>query len=50
MVLVVDDLIDWYDEWETKPIIMCGGGDGFWGALFDLDTKSFSQLCVNPPM
>lgn len=36
-----------YKEWRTKPIIMCDGSDGFWGALFNLENKSFSQLSVN---
>lgn len=42
-----DDFKIWYKEWKTKPIIMCDGGDGFWGALFDLGNQSFSQLSVN---
>ncbi len=42
-----DSFETWYKEWKTKPIIMCDGGDGFWGALFDLENKSFSHLSVN---
>lgn len=42
-----DDFTSWYKDWKIAPIIVCDGGDGFWGALFDLEKKSFSQLSVN---
>lgn len=42
-----DDFNNWYKNWETNPIVMCDGGDGFWGTLFDLENKSFLQLSVN---
>lgn len=42
-----DSFETWYKEWKTKLVIMCDGGDGFWGVLFDLENQSFSQLSVN---
>ena len=36
--------------WKTEPVIMCDGGEGFWGALFDPETKEFSQLSFNGRM
>lgn len=42
-----NDFNRWYKDWEKEPIIFCDGGDGFWGALFDLSTKRFSQLAIN---
>lgn len=47
MLYEQDSFETWYKEWKTKPIIICDGGDGFWGALFDLEKKAFSQLSVN---
>ena len=29
------------------PIIVCDGGKSYWGALYDIETKTFSQLCFN---
>jgi len=31
----------------TKPAMVCDGGNSFWGALYDPDTKAFSQLSAN---
>ena len=31
-----NDFSTWYKNWLTEPIIMCDGGDGFWGILFDV--------------
>lgn len=42
-----DSFKTWHKDWKTKPIIACDGGDGFWGALFDLEKKTFSRLSVN---
>lgn len=30
-----------------RPVIVCDGGSSFWGALYDTDTKKFSQLSFN---
>ena len=35
------------DVWKTKPIIVCDGGTYYWGVLFDLKRKKFSQLSFN---
>jgi hypothetical protein len=32
---------------EPKPIIVCDGGNYFWGVLYDPETKKFSQLETN---
>ncbi len=29
------------------PIIVCDGGESFWGALYDIETKTFSLLSFN---
>lgn len=38
-----------YENWQKEAAIMCDGGDSFWGALFDIDKKSFRQLRFNGP-
>ncbi|ESU18401.1 hypothetical protein FCR2A7T_29970 [Flavobacterium cauense R2A-7] len=35
------------EEWKTKPIIVCDGGTYYWGALFNLERKKFTQLSFN---
>jgi len=29
------------------PVIVCDGGDGYWGIEFDVDTETFSNLETN---
>lgn len=36
-----------YSDWKTDPIVMCDGGDYFWGVLFDLDKLKFTDLAIN---
>ena len=36
-----------YPSWKTSPVKPCDGGTMFWGALFDMQTKEFSQLAFN---
>ena len=36
-----------HPTWKTSPVKACDGGSMFWGALFDLETKEFSQLTFN---
>lgn len=31
----------------TVPVMACDGGDGFWGALYDPQSREFSQLAFN---
>jgi len=35
------------DTWRQKPAIFCDGGDLFWGAIYDPQSKEFSQLAFN---
>jgi hypothetical protein len=30
-----------------RPVIICDGGDAFWGALYDPETRTFSALAFN---
>lgn len=36
-------------RWQREPVLVCDGGEGFWGALYDPDAKQFSQLAFNGP-
>lgn len=31
----------------TTPVVVCDGGDHYWGVLFDPETKQFSSLAFN---
>lgn len=42
-----DDMDKWYKDWKIEPIIVCDGGESFWGVLFDIETSEFSQLSIN---
>ncbi len=35
------------DRWRQQPIIFCDGGDSFWGAIYNPQTKDFSDLAFN---
>jgi hypothetical protein len=35
------------DRWRTEPERVCDGGSSFWGALYDPETRQFSQLSFN---
>jgi hypothetical protein len=35
------------DPSKQKPVIACDGGEGFWGALYDPETRQFSELAFN---
>ncbi|WP_266160764.1 hypothetical protein [Dyella silvatica] len=35
------------DLWKHKPVMVCDGGDAFWGALYDPETREFSELAFN---
>ena len=37
------------DRWRSEPELVCDGGDSFWGALYDPETRQFSQLSFNGP-
>jgi hypothetical protein len=34
-------------DWRQRPIDVCGGGDCFWSAVYDLLSGEFSDLQVN---
>jgi hypothetical protein len=38
---------DLYGSWKTFPVIVCDGGAGYWGALFDIESKQFSDVKFN---
>lgn len=40
-------LNSYYSTWKTKPVKICDGGGSFWGALFDIEQRKFSQLAFN---
>ncbi len=35
------------DRWRQQPITVCDGGDSFWGAIYNPQTKNFSDLAFN---
>ncbi|HET7332236.1 hypothetical protein [Dyella sp.] len=35
------------DRWRSEPEMVCDGGDSFWGALYDPESRQFSQLSFN---
>ena len=41
------DVTDRKDRWRHEPMLACDGGDAFWGAIYDPQTKEFSQLAFN---
>jgi len=36
-----------FKDLTKAPIVICDGGSSFWGALFNIDTKEFSDLNFN---
>jgi hypothetical protein len=41
------DFETFYKDWKSSPVVMCDGGDHYWGALFDLGRQKFTQLAFN---
>jgi hypothetical protein len=35
------------EHWKTEPVIMCDGGEGAWGVLYDPAKRTFSGLAFN---
>ena len=33
--------------WKEKAVIVCDGGKGFWGILYNVEAGKFSELAVN---
>ncbi|AHM62935.1 hypothetical protein D770_23450 [Flammeovirgaceae bacterium 311] len=42
-----EDLERFHKDWKTLPVIVCDGGESYWGALYDIENGSFSQLYMN---
>lgn len=36
-----------YKDWKTTPVIVCDGGENYWGVLYDVENGTFSQLSMN---
>jgi hypothetical protein len=34
-------------RWTSQPVVVCDGGDSFWGLSFDVDAKTFSPPSFN---
>ena len=34
-------------NWRSSPVVVCDGGEGYWGALYDPVLRTFSQLAFN---
>jgi hypothetical protein len=34
-------------QWMSAPVVVCDGGDSFWGLSFDVDAKTFSAPAFN---
>ncbi|MEP7317958.1 MAG: hypothetical protein ABI921_04440 [Panacibacter sp.] len=48
--LPTNEMAEWERfKWKTEPITVCGGGDNFWRALFNIDTREFIYLEFNAP-
>jgi hypothetical protein len=35
------------NRWRSEPMLACDGGSAFWGAIYDPETKTFSDLAFN---
>lgn len=42
-----DSKFQMHEKWRTDPIVMCDGGDCYWGVLFDLKKLKFKDLSIN---
>lgn len=41
------ELADRFGNWKVDPVIICDGGAGFWGALYEIKTAFFTKLSFN---
>ena len=44
---LTSDYVEDYVEFSTKAIKVCDGGERFWGALYDPEDGTFSELAFN---
>ena len=42
-----EELEENYKYWRTAPVIVCDGGESFWGIFFDINKKTFEHLAFN---
>ena len=44
------NMVEWERiKWKSEPITICGGGENFWRALFNIETREFIYLEFNAP-
>ena len=36
-----------FPNWKTQPVMVCDGGDAFFGAEYDPQTKTFANFAFN---
>lgn len=41
------DLSTIFKDWKTIPVIVCDGGESFWGVLYEIKNEIFTQLSIN---
>ena len=41
------EFVTFYKNWKTEPVVMCDGGDFYWGVLFSVDKSKFKDLAIN---
>jgi hypothetical protein len=41
------DLKIFFKDWKTNPVVVCDGGESFWGVLYDIESGQFIQLSIN---
>ncbi len=44
---IVEEYKKHHLDFTTKLVVVCDGGTFFWGVLFDIETKEFSELAFN---
>ena len=43
----VQDNNFFFEDWKSRPVIICDGGSMFWGVLYNLESQKFSDLSMN---
>lgn len=36
-----------HEQWQTRAVDVCDGGEDYWGVVYDPEMEEFSQLAVN---
>ena len=42
-----EELERYKKDWKFRPVIICDGGEFYWGVLYDIENGTFSQLSMN---